>query len=133
MTTAIEEQVLEMLVSVTGVQSISEIGLTQTLVHDLGLESLDFVEISYLIEKKFGVILETRELMQPIPDVQMEDLFTDGKLSENGLSLLTAHDLVKDKSFHVGMTKIEMFGTITVSDLANLIEKKLAKKSNAQQ
>lgn len=129
--TEIEKQLIEMLVPVIGAQSSSDIALNHTLVHDLGLESLDFVEISYLIEKKFGVVLETRELMQPIPDVKTEDLFTDGKLSEQGFSLLRANDLTTGKPFRVGMSKIEMFSVLTVADMANLIEQKVMNKSHA--
>ena len=48
----IEYKLRELLMPVLGIANIEEIQPSQALVNDLGAESIDFVEILYLIDRK---------------------------------------------------------------------------------
>ena len=51
----IEKRLMENLVPILGLDSIQDIRPDSALVRDLGAESIDFVEILYMIENEFGV------------------------------------------------------------------------------
>ena len=103
-----------------------EVTREATLVDDLGAESIDLLEIVFNLEKKFDVKIDRSEL---IP----EDLFTnpeyvvEGKLTPAGLAVLEERlpnanlDAVIANLLFQKMAKI-----LTVEDLCNVVEQKLA-------
>jgi acyl carrier protein len=118
----LENKLKIMLLPVLGLESVDEISSDNSLVLDLGAESLDFVEIIYLVEKNFGVRLETNEILMGSSQHKMDDLFKDGKLTQEGSIILKEEFPNSSERFNKGMTKMDMFSAITVGDLANIIK-----------
>jgi len=119
----------EILLPVLGLDSIDEVHEQHSLVLDLCADSIDFVEIIYEIEQKFGVVLKTNELIAA--GVNSEDLLVDGRLSKEGAQLISGQLPDADRRYRENMTKIELFSAITVSDLARIIEMKQEVGGNA--
>jgi len=119
----------EILLPVLGLDSIDEVHEQHSLVLDLGADSIDFVEIIYEIEQKFGVILKTNELIAA--GVNSEDLLVDGRLSKEGVQLISEQLPDASERYKENMTKVELFSAITVSDLARIIEMKQEACGNA--
>jgi acyl carrier protein len=121
----IENRVREMLLPVFNLPSIEDIRPEASLVNDLGAESLDFVEIIYLIEREFGVVIKPDEIMSGATSVSSESMFRDGKLTEEGAALLNKQFPGHAEPFAEGMTKRTMYLSITVRDLAAAIEARI--------
>lgn len=119
----------EILLPVLGLDSIDGVHEHHSLVLDLGADSIDFVEIIYEIEQKFGVILKTNEIIAA--GVNSEDLLVDGRLSKEGARLISEQLPDAAGRYRENMTKIELFSAITVSDLARIIEMKKEADGNA--
>ena len=117
----IERKLAEQLVPILGLDSADEITPESALVRDLGAESIDYVEILYMIETEFGVKSRIEELMMAsVVDGVTPD---DGKLTEE-----MAQKLNRDydsSQFAAGQTTKEVFEVFTVHNLATLIGKKL--------
>jgi len=120
-----EEKFRELLLPVLGFDNIEEIPIDAALVKDLGADSIDFVEIMYVIESNFGVVLKTSELVAGGRSISQEDIFEDGCLTESGLELIEKSFSGSAGRFKVGMNKMDIFSSITVHDLANIIELKM--------
>ncbi len=116
----IEEKLRELLIPVFGLNTIDEIQPEHSLVLDLGAESLDFVEIAYIVESHFGVALKTNEIMIGGANISPNSLFVDGRLNADGAATLNLN--LEQPKFHEGQTRRDLFESITVSDLANLIK-----------
>jgi len=76
LTNDIEKKLMENLVPILGLDSIDDIHPDSALVRDLGAESIDYVEILYMIENEFGVKIK-------ISEITMNDYGADG-LPESG-------------------------------------------------
>jgi len=122
----IEEKLRELLIPVFAINSIDDIQPEHSLVNDLGADSLDFVEIIYLIESNFGVVLKVNELISGTIKINPDDLFTDGLLTEEGAAII--HENLPESSdrFKAGLTKKDIFSLLTVKDLVNLIRIKMS-------
>lgn len=117
----IEAQLRQTLLPVFGFTSADQIPESASLVRDLGADSLDFVEIVYLIERDFGVALKTNELVFSGASVPMDTLFAEGRLTEEGAAMLQSKFPESNGRFRAGMTKVDLFQSITVRDLADII------------
>lgn len=128
----IEERLRELLLPVFGLDSIDEIRPEASLVKDLGADSLDFVEIIYLIERDFGVILKANEIIVGGINIDPDNLFSDDKLTEEGAALLNKYfpESPSDR-FKAGMTRIGLFESLTVKDFANIIKARMKERDNA--
>jgi acyl carrier protein len=115
------DQLRELLMPVLGITSIDEIKPESALVRDLGAESIDFVEILYLIETEMGVKIKIQE-------IAMTEYSSDGNNLQDGkISNEIAERLNKDFNtdrFTEGATVKELFESFTVKDLATIIDKK---------
>lgn len=115
------DQLRELLMPVLGITSIDEIKPESALVRDLGAESIDFVEILYLIETEMGVKIKIQE-------IAMTEYSSDGNNLQDGkISNEIAESLNKDFNtdrFTEGTTVKELFESFTVKDLATIIDKK---------
>jgi acyl carrier protein len=118
----IQVQLRECLLPVFGFNSIDQIPDDAALIKDLGADSLDFVEIVYLIERDFGVVLKTNELVSSGVSVPADTLFAQGRLTQEGAVLLKQQLPGSNGRFEAGMTKVELFQAITVRDLADIIK-----------
>jgi len=115
-------QLRELLVPVFGLDSIEEVEPEFALVDDLGADSIDFVEIVYLIEKNFKVSLKTDEMILGGVVISGESLFEDGLLTPQGVEHLKS--AFPDREFEANTTKAQLFAKLTVTDLAQVIEYK---------
>jgi acyl carrier protein len=113
------------LLPVFGLDSIDDIAPDVSLVKDIGADSLDFVEITYLIEKEFGVVLKMGELLVAGAKVDTDSFFAEGRLTEEGAGLLNRALPNDGGRFRAGMTKMDLFQSLTVNDLANAIALRL--------
>ncbi len=79
-------KVQETLVDALGVDD-DEVTLKSTLQGDLGAESIDFLDISFRLEKNFGIKIPKGELF---PDglTSQEGLVVDGKVTDAGIAEL---------------------------------------------
>lgn len=115
----------ELLLPVLGLDSIDEMPPDAALVRDLGADSLDFVEIMYVIESNFGVVLKTSQLIAGGRNIQPEEIFEDNSLTASGLAIIEESFPGSRGRFAAGMSRVEVFSAITIRDLANIIDAKL--------
>ena len=118
----IEEKLRELLIPVFGLTTADEVQPQHSLVKDLGATSIDFVEISYIVESNFGVTIKTNELMIGGTAVNPDDIFLDGILTAQGAEMLNKS--MNNGKFQEGQTRRELYESITVADLAHIIEVK---------
>jgi acyl carrier protein len=119
-----EEKLKDILALVFNLESPDGILDTDSLIEDLGADSLDFVEILHLIERNFGVVIKSSEIMLGGSNLAMEELFRDGRLTAGGTDSLKTSFTEKRDRFREGMTKLELFSLLTVGDLAAIIRLK---------
>ena len=105
---------------VLGITNIEDIQLSDALVNDLGAESIDFVEILYLIETNFGVKIQIQEIT--MVDYASEDSLAEGKVTEEIAEKLNRD--FKTDTFYVGQTLNDIYQSFTVGNLATIIELK---------
>lgn len=117
----IEYKLRELLMPVLGIVAIEKIKPEDALVNDLGAESIDFVEILYLVETNFGIKIRIQEIT--MVDYASEDMPTDGKVTEKIAEKLNA-DFNTDK-FKEGQTVRDIYMNFTVRDLATIISLKI--------
>lgn len=115
------DKLRKILLPVFGLNSIDEIKPESSLVNDLGADSIDFVEIVYLIERNFGIVLNTNEIIIGGVTINSEKLFIEGKLTKKGADLLNKNSPGRYTKFRTDMSRIELFSSITVKDLAQII------------
>ena len=115
------DQLRELLMPVLGITSIDEIKPESALVRDLGAESIDFVEILYLIETEMGVKIKIQEIAMTEYSSDGNNL-QDGKIT-NEIAERLNKDFNTDRFTEVTTVK-ELFESFTVKDLATIIDKK---------
>ncbi len=121
----IETRVRQMLLPVFYLPSIEEIKPEASLVQDLGAESLDFVQIIYLIEREFGVVLQPDAIMSGATTEDPETMFLDSKLTKEAADLLNKKFPGHAEPFAEGMTRRTIYLSITVRDLAAAISARM--------
>ncbi len=119
----------EILLPVLGFDTIDEIKPENSLITDLGADSLDFVELVYSIEQKFGVALETKEIITGGKILAEEDMFNQGKLTAKGAEVISVGLIQSGSAVVEGMSKIDIFQLITVADLAHIIDTRKEEKA----
>ena len=124
----IETRLRELMLPVFALDTIEEIPPTASLVADLGADSLDFVEIIYLVEQNFAVQLATKTLFLGGQELRTEDFFVEGVLAADKADLLREKVPVHADKIRSGMSRAELFGMITVRDLALVVVSKLEAK-----
>ena len=107
---------------------LDEVSPTSRLVTDLGADSLDFVDLIFTLEKKFGVKIRESELGLLTrldinsPDVLQGDYLTPqaiDKLAPWVPAILEVEDLAR-------VTPGQLFSMITVETLWNVVARKLS-------
>jgi acyl carrier protein len=116
-----------MLLPVFNLPSIDQIKPEVSLVRDLGAESLDFVQIIYLVEKEFGVVLQPDQIMSGAATEDPEKMFDEGKLTAEAAALLNRTFPGHAEPFGEGMTRQSIYVAITVRDLAGAIAARLSR------
>lgn len=112
---------------VTGIGE-EKIQMDSRLMHDLGAESIDLLDLSFLIEETFGVTIEgdefEREATKRIPGGVYEK---DGYLTAEALQeLRKALPEVPPECLKPGLKRIEVPSILNVAVLVHLIRRKLA-------
>ncbi|MBI3039407.1 acyl carrier protein [bacterium] len=126
---AIFEKLIPLIREVLGVKS-ADITLNTCLVGDLGAESIDLLDLTFLIEQDFGISIEANEF-ERIAKAQLNDQ----PYEENGILTVPALEYLKialpeiePSKFSPGLRKIQIPSLLTVAVYVNLIDRKLASK-----
>lgn len=119
------ELVQETLVDALGVDD-DEVTPEATLVADLGAESIDFLDITFKLEKKFNVKIPRGELFPENLDAGNTDLVQDGVVTSSGLDELRQRMPHADvDSFAQDPQVKNIQGLFTVQMIVNFISAKL--------
>ena len=120
------QKLLPLIGEVTGVPD-DQIRWDSVLMSDMGAESLDLLDLSFLVEERFGILLEAdaieRQATQRMGDVPYEQ---DGVLTEAGLTELrrALPELDGPRLVHP-FRKTEIPSLLTVGVFVRLIQRKL--------
>jgi acyl carrier protein len=127
----IEEGVTEVLEEALGVDA-EDVKPEATLTGDLGAESIDFLDISFRMEKKFSTPEKPFKIEQGelFPENMLQDpaMVQNGKVTDAGMVLL------RQKLPHIDFTTFDkdrnvksLSEVFTVKSLCDFLERKLAK------
>ena len=128
-----EKEIFQRLVplvqEITGAKH-DKIQIHSNLMEDLGAESIDLLDLSFLIEETFGVTIEAdefeRQASQRIPGGQYE---RDGYLTPEAIEeLKKALPEVPPEKLHTGLRKIELPSVLNVAVFVHIIQRKLTQK-----
>ncbi len=114
---------------VTGARE-DQIKMESGLMKDLGAESLDLLDLSFLIEEKFGITIESDEFEQQATKRISGGVYEkDGYLTEEAIQeLKKALPEVPAECFKPRLTKIEVPSILNVAVFVHLIQRKLTEK-----
>jgi acyl carrier protein len=106
----------------------AEIALEKTLMEDLGVDSIDLLDLIFSLEKKFSISIEVgtlaRMAAEKLEDVPFE---IDNIITDEGLRIL--RDYIGDsqqEKLKPGLTVHEIPLLLTVRSLCNLVINRLA-------
>lgn len=103
-----------------------EIELQFSLVDDLGIESVDLVDISAKIEEAFNIEIGEGELWNFGESLANDDLVENGKITEQGVKIFQKQLCIDDfQSIQPGASIIEVLSMIKISFIVNYLSKKL--------
>lgn len=124
------EKLLPLIREVTGARN-DQIKMESGMMQDLGAESVDLLDFSFLIEETFGITIEANEFEQQAGSrlgdqkYEVDGVLTDAALGE----LKRALPEVPPEYFRPGLKKIEVPSVLNVAVFVHLIQRKLAEKS----
>ncbi len=122
----IEERVIALVADVLG-RRPSEVTLASRLMHDLGAESLDYLDIVFQLEDRFGIKITRGELERAARgDMAEEEFAPGGVVSAAGLDRLRA--LLPEAAAEIapGLRASAILSLFTVGTFVKIAEKKLA-------
>ncbi len=121
------EQLVPLVREITGARA-EEVTMDSYLIGDLGAESIDLLDLSFLIEETFGITLESDEF-----ESQARDELGDGEYDREGcvtdealVELRKSLPEVDPALLQPGLKKIEVPGVLNVAVFVHLIQRKLA-------
>jgi acyl carrier protein len=122
-------KLLPLLQEVTGARA-EQVTMASNLMEDLGAESIDLLDLSFLIEETFGITIEAdefeRQARQRIPGGEYE---RDGVLTGDALEeLKKALPEVPPGKLRPGLRKIEVPSVLNVAVFVHLIQRKVGLK-----
>jgi len=118
------KKVQAVLVDALGVDE-EEVTPNAVIKDDLGAESIDFLDISFRLEKAFGIKIQKGEMM-PEGMANDAELVQDGKITAAGVGLLKKQMPHSDLSAFAPGTEIEKMSRLfTVDAIVNFVENKL--------
>ncbi|MHC4718541.1 MAG: acyl carrier protein [Planctomycetota bacterium] len=129
--TDIYEKLKPLIREVTGA-SEDAIAMESILVADLGAESLDLLDLSFLIEEEFSITLEADEF-ERLAKARMDGqpYEADGYLTEAALAeLARAMPEVPAENFAPPLRKMDVPALLTVAVFVHLVQRKLAEKAD---
>ena len=103
-----------------------EVLLESVLSRDLEAESIDYLDITFQLEKEFGITIQKDELF-PQKILQDEENVADGKVTEKGLAYLREKLPFADlDEFAADPQVLKMPELFTVQLLVNFVETKVS-------
>ena len=122
-------RLLPLVREVTGARE-DQVTMDSNLMVDLGAESIDLLDFSFLIEEAFGITIEAdefeRQASQRIPGGQYE---REGYLTPEAIEeLKKALPEVPPEKLQPGLRKIELPSVLNVAVFVHLIQRKVAQK-----
>lgn len=132
--TMTEQEIFEKLIplvrEVTGARE-DQIKMESGLMKDLGAESIDLLDFSFLVEEKFGITIEADEFEQQATERIPGGVYdNDGLLTDEALEeLRKALPEVPSEYLKQGLKKIELPSVLNVAVFVHVIQRKLAEKS----
>lgn len=129
-----EQEIFEKLIplvrEVTGVRE-DQITMKSGLMQDLGAESVDLLDFSFLIEETFDIMIDTDEFEQQTSNrLNNEEYEKDGVLTDEAIKeLRKALPEVPVEYLKPGLKKIELPSVLNVAVFVHLIQRKLVEKS----
>jgi acyl carrier protein len=123
-------QLVPLVRQVTGAKP-EQVTMDAYLVGDLGAESIDLLDLSFLIEETFSVTLEPDEFENRARAQLGDEDYDDGGVLTAGAAeqLRIALPEVDPELIRAGMRKIELPGVLNVAVFVHLIADKLAAKT----
>ena len=120
-------KLLPLVREVTGARE-DEITLESNLMEDLGAESLDLLDLSFLVEEEFGITIEADEFEQQARQRIPGGVYDrDGVLTNEALEEpKKALPEVPPEKFAPGLKKIEVPMVLNVAVFVHLIQRKLS-------
>jgi acyl carrier protein len=108
--------------------SPGEVKPESRLMTDLDADSLDLVELMFLLEQEFGIRLTREDLsLSAQLGLPEEELRTGEVLTTKALELLRARFPAASDVLHEGATRRELAALLTVEELARSIRSRLRK------
>ena len=120
-------QLVPLVRQVTGAK-VEQVTMDAYLVGDLGAESIDLLDLSFLIEETFGVTLEPDEFENRARAQLGDEAYDDGGVltARAAEQLRLALPEVDGELIRAGMRKIEVPGVLNVAVFVHLVCDKLA-------
>lgn len=96
------------------------------LIDDLGADSLDLVELMYLLEQEFNLRLSKKDMsLSAQLGIPEEEIHVDEVLTHKALELLRERFAHAAVLLVQGITRNQLASLLTVGEIAKVIEKKL--------
>ncbi|MCB9522252.1 MAG: acyl carrier protein [Myxococcales bacterium] len=130
MSDAIFEKVQEAFVEALGVDD-DEVTPEASIFDDLGAESLDLLEIVFLLERAFDIKIPRGGVEEASKSgINPEDYEQDGVLTQLALDQLKAHmPEVPEEEFTLGLTANDIPRLFRVQTFVHIVERLLAEKA----
>jgi acyl carrier protein len=121
------DKLLPLVQEVTGVPE-ERIRMESVLIEDLGAESLDLLDLSFLIEEAFGVTIGADEFERRVRSDSPESVYDrDGFLTEEAIARLReALPEVPPEKLQPGLPKVALPRVLNVAVFVHQIQRKLA-------
>ena len=125
----IEEKVIRAVANALDLEP-EEVTLTSSLQHDLGAESLDYLDIAFSLEREFKVHFPREDLLQRAGDHFGEDnLMLDGLVTDFGLRILgSAMPEIDPDLLKPGLRASQVPGLFTVETFVRVLDRLLTAK-----
>lgn len=108
-------------------RSPAEVKPESRLMTDLGAESLDLVELMFLLEQEFGIRLSREDLsLSAQLGLTEEELRSGEVLSPKAVALLRERFPAAGDVLHEGVTRRELAALLTVEEIARSVRNRLA-------
>jgi acyl carrier protein len=124
------QKLLPLVREVTGARP-EQIKMDSSLMLDLGAESIDLLDFSFLIEEEFDVTIESDEFEQQATERIPEGVYEkDGLLTDEALEeLKKALPEIPSEQLKPGLKKIELPSVLNVAVFVHLVQRKLTEKT----
>jgi acyl carrier protein len=126
--TEVFQKLLPLVREITGAKP-ERVTMASNLMDDLGAESIDLLDLSFLIEEAFGIAIEADEFERQASAQITGPYERDGCLTPEALEKLReAMPEVEPERIRPGLKKVEVPSVLNVAVFVHLIQRKLAGK-----